>query len=97
MKFIGLIHENLRPRMVRLPVFSDHALQRLNMPVLAIAGGKDVLIDSAETKRRLEQNVPQAKIRYLPEAGHFIPAQREAILEVFLTSVLFRGTILRGT
>jgi pimeloyl-ACP methyl ester carboxylesterase len=97
MKFIALIHENLRPRLVKLPVFSDAALQRLNMPVLAIAGGKDVLIDSAETKRRLEQNVPQAKIRYLPEAGHFIPAQREAILEFLLTGALFRDTILRET
>ncbi len=97
MTFIALIHKNLRPRMVKFPIFSDDALGRLNMPVLVIAGGKDVLIDSAETKRRLEQNVPQAKIRYLPEAGHFIPAQREAVQEFLLTGALLRETILRGT
>ena len=96
MNFIALIHKNLRPRLVKLPRFSDDALRRLTMPVLAILGGKDVLLDSAETKARLEQNVPQAKIRYLPEAGHFIPAQREAIQEFLLTGALLRETILRG-
>jgi pimeloyl-ACP methyl ester carboxylesterase len=85
MKFMGLIHEHFRPRLVKLPVFSDQSLQRLTMPVLAIVGGKDVLLDSAETKRRLERNVPHAEVRYLPDAGHLIPRQTEAILE-FLTA-----------
>ena len=38
------------------------------MPVMALVGGKDVLLDSAGTRRRLEQNVSRAEIRYLPEA-----------------------------
>ena len=84
--FVALIHENFRPRMVKLPVFSDAALKRLTMPVLAIVGGKDVLLDSAGTKRRLEANVPHAEIRYLPEAGHVIPGQRAAILEFLRTA-----------
>jgi len=79
--FLSLIFENFRPRMVKMPVFSDAALQRLTMPVLAIVGGKDVLLDSAATKRRLERNVPHAEIRYHPEAGHFIPRQTAPILE----------------
>jgi pimeloyl-ACP methyl ester carboxylesterase len=81
--------------MVKLPVFSDEALQRLEMPVMAIVGGKDVLFDSAETKQRLEQNVPRAEVRYLPETGHLIPPQTAAILEFLLTHSVFRGTILR--
>ena len=97
MQFMSLIHKNFRSRMVKLPIFSDDALRRLTMPVMAIVGGKDVLLDSAETKRRLEQNVPHAEIRYFPDAGHFIPAQRDAILEFLLTGALLRGTILRGT
>jgi pimeloyl-ACP methyl ester carboxylesterase len=97
MDFMALIHKNLRPRMVKLPVFSDEALQRLTMPVLAIVGGKDVLLDSAETKRRLERNVPRIEVRYLPEAGHLIPPQTAAILEFLLTQPVFRGTILRDT
>ncbi len=48
--FMSLIHKTLRPRMVKLPIFSDQALQRLTMPVMAILGGKDVLLDSAETE-----------------------------------------------
>jgi pimeloyl-ACP methyl ester carboxylesterase len=96
MQFMSLIHRNFRSRMVKLPIFSNDALRRLTMPVMAIVGGKDVLIDSAETKRRLEQNVPRAEIRYLPDAGHFIPSQRDAILEFLLTGARLRGTILRG-
>jgi pimeloyl-ACP methyl ester carboxylesterase len=84
MEFVQLIHNNFRPRRVKLPVFSDHALAGLNMPVLAILGGQDVLIDSEETRRRLERNVPQAEIRYLPEAGHFIPPQTAPILDFLL-------------
>ena len=81
LQFISLIHKHLRPRIVKLPVFSDAALRRLSMPVLAILGGKDVLIDSTETKQRLERNVPLAEIRYLPEAGHLIPKQTAPILD----------------
>jgi pimeloyl-ACP methyl ester carboxylesterase len=81
LEFFSLIHKNFRPRMVKLPIFSDAALRRLTMPVLAIVGGQDVLIDSDETKRRLERNVPHAEIRYLPEAGHFIPSQTAPILD----------------
>jgi len=81
LQFIALIHKHLRPRIVKLPVFSDAALRRLSMPVLAILGGKDVLIDSTETKQRLERNVPLAEIRYLPEAGHLIPKQTAPILD----------------
>ncbi len=88
MSFVSLIHENLRPRMVKLPVFSDDALKRLTMPVLAILGGKDVLLDSAETKQRLERNVPHAEIRYFPEVGHFIPGQTATILEFLRKSLV---------
>jgi alpha-beta hydrolase superfamily lysophospholipase len=79
LEFFALIHKNFRRRMVKLPIFSDAALRRLTMPMLVVVGGKDVLIDSTETKRRLERNVPQAEIRYLPEAGHFIPGQTAPI------------------
>jgi pimeloyl-ACP methyl ester carboxylesterase len=97
MDFMSLIHNTLRPRMVKLPIFSDHALQRLTMPVMAILGGKDVLLSSAKTRERLKRNVPHVEIRFDPEAGHFIPLQTAPILEFLLTRVLFRDTILRGT
>jgi pimeloyl-ACP methyl ester carboxylesterase len=83
-RFVALIHQHFRPRIVKLPVFSDAALRRLTMPVLAIVGARDVLLDSAQTKRRLAQLVPNAEVVFLPEAGHFIPGQTARILE-FLT------------
>ncbi len=86
-EFIALIHENFRPRMVKLPVFRDEALRKLTMPVLAIVGGKDVLLDSAGTARRLKANVPHAEVRYLPEAGHFIPGQNAVVLEFLRAQV----------
>ena len=66
--------------MVKLPVFSDDALGRLNMPVLAIVGGRDMLLDSRKTKSRLERLAPNAQVVCLPEAGHFIPGQTTRIL-----------------
>lgn len=80
-QYFSLIHKNFRTRMVKMPVFSDDALKRLTMPVMAILGGKDVLLDSAHTKQRLERNVAHTEIRYFPDAGHFIPDQTAPILE----------------
>jgi pimeloyl-ACP methyl ester carboxylesterase len=93
MKFLSLIHENFRPRMVKIPVFSDDALKRLTMPVMAILGGQDVLLDSEETKQRLARNVPHAEIRYFPEVGHFIPGQTATVLE-FLRGAAIQNQIV---
>jgi pimeloyl-ACP methyl ester carboxylesterase len=87
LQYFTLIHENFRPRRVKLPVFGDDALKCLSMPVTAILGGQDVLLDSEQTKQRLARNVPHAEIRYFPEAGHFIPGQTAPILEFLCRSV----------
>src|SRR5262249_9513847 len=93
MEFVALIHEHFKPRMERVPVFSDAALKRLTMPVLAIVGGKDVMLDSAETKRRLEACVPHAEIRCLPEGGHAIKGQSAAIVEFLRGAKSFTATL----
>ena len=67
--------------MVHLPVFSDDALRRLTMPLLAIVGGRDVLLASRETKQRLERHAPHAEVVYLPEAGHLITGQTAKVIE----------------
>lgn len=85
--FIALIHENFRPRLVKMPIMSDAALKRLTMPVLAILGGKDVILDSAETRRRLEHTVPSAKIRYYPESGHMLSRQTGEISDFLRDAV----------
>jgi pimeloyl-ACP methyl ester carboxylesterase len=89
--FVSLIFQNLRPRRERHPIFSDDELKRLTMPVMAILGGKDVIFDSAAIKHRLENAVPHAEIRYLPEAGHFIPGQTAPILEFLCCEKLARA------
>jgi pimeloyl-ACP methyl ester carboxylesterase len=84
--FMVLIFKYFRPRVVKIPIFSDGALQRLTMPVLAIVGGKDVMLDSARTRDRLAPIVPHADIRFLPDARHYIPGQTETILEFLRAS-----------
>ncbi len=79
--FIALIHRHFGTRIVKLPVFSDSALARLGVQLLAIVGARDVLLDSAQTKRRLDKLVPSAQVVFLPEAGHLITGQITRVLE----------------
>ncbi len=83
--FVSLIFEHFRPRRDKLPVFDDEALRRLTMPVLLIVGGRDAMLDSADTVRRLERAVPRASVCLLPEAGHLILDQTARILEFLLS------------
>ena len=72
---MGLIGREVRPRVVKIPVISDAGLVSLTMPVLAIVGGRDVLIDSVETRDRLAHHAPHADVVFLPEGRHFLPGQ----------------------
>lgn len=85
-EMMTLIGAHIRPRIVKIPLLSDAQIAALP-PTLAIVGGKDVLIDSDDTKRRLEVNSPRTRVIYLPEAKHFIPGQSQAILDFLLTHV----------
>ncbi len=73
--FLALIFKHFRVRTERLPVLTDDALKRLTMPVLAILGGRDVMVDSPGIRRRLEAHAPRAQIRWLAEDGHFLRGQ----------------------
>jgi pimeloyl-ACP methyl ester carboxylesterase len=88
MEFMAMVQRHFRSRKERMPIFSDSALRQLTMPVLAILGGKDVILDSHETKARLARTVPHAVIRYLPDLGHGVFGERAAILD-FLASPKF--------
>ncbi len=79
--FMALIFENLRPRTAALPVFSDQALSALRMPVLAILGARDTMVDSTVIRERLAQVVPHALIRFLADAGHDLGDQSQSVLE----------------
>jgi pimeloyl-ACP methyl ester carboxylesterase len=82
--FIALIFAHFQPRTGKLPVFSDEALRRLTVPVLAVIGAKDVLLNSQQTKSRLERNVRNADVRLLPDAGHLIRDQTKPVAEFLM-------------
>jgi len=84
LEFSALVFANFRPRRKKLPVLSDAKLQTLTMPVLAVVGARDVLLDSRDTKRRLEKNVAKAQVRLLPRTGHLIRGETKTVL-AFLT------------
>jgi pimeloyl-ACP methyl ester carboxylesterase len=79
-QLLGLVGRTIRPRVVKLPRLSDAELNRLTMPMLVIVGGKDVLLDSEDTRRRLARSAPHAELIFLLEARHFIPGQASRIL-----------------
>ena len=64
------VRSGLIARMQPIPVFPDRQLRQLNMPVLTIVGGRDVIFDSHDTKRRVDANVEQSHVILLPDAGH---------------------------
>ena len=80
-----VIAKHFRHRRGRLRLFSDDHLRRLTMPVLAILGARDALLDAGGTKRRLEQFAPRTTVRWLPDAGHVVRDHTATMLE-FLTS-----------
>jgi pimeloyl-ACP methyl ester carboxylesterase len=84
--YLMLIHTHFRPRRERLPTFDDDQLGRLRMPVLAIVGGRDRMLDSYGTRRRLERAVPSATVRLLPDAGHVLLGQSGVVLDFLRTS-----------
>ena len=79
-EFISLISGNCRPRMEKLPIFSDEALRRLVMPVFAIFGGKEVFFDPDAARRRLESLLPDIKVDYRPDSPHVIRDRAVPIL-----------------
>ncbi|NKY97980.1 alpha/beta fold hydrolase [Nocardiopsis alborubida] len=70
---------HFRPRTETLPRFSDRALARLSMPVLAIVGERDAMFDSGQSARRLRESVPHAAVSVLPGVGHAVLGQGPAI------------------
>ncbi|GAB2555784.1 alpha/beta fold hydrolase [Nocardia heshunensis] len=78
---IALTFTHFNPRSGKLPIFTDAQLSTLKMPVLVIVGADDAMFKSAETARRAEQSIADATIRILPDTGHAILGQTEAVQE----------------
>ncbi|MGW5051722.1 alpha/beta fold hydrolase [Actinokineospora sp. NPDC004072] len=89
-EYLALMFTHFLPRRDRLPVFPDDALRGLTMPVLAIAGERDAMFDSAGTAARLTRAVPHARVTVLPGVGHSIVGQTQPVLD-FLRDVAHLG------
>ncbi len=81
--FMSLIFRHFRQNLTKVSRFSDEALARVRSPVLLIVGARDAMIDSAETRRRLETAVAALEVRWLPDTGHAVVGQA-APIEDFL-------------
>jgi pimeloyl-ACP methyl ester carboxylesterase len=83
--YVLLIQQSYTPRRGRLPVFTDDQLRGLTMPLLAITGAKDGLLDARGTSRRLRRLVPQATVILLSEAGHLLLVRTGVVLDFLST------------
>ncbi|NUT44424.1 MAG: alpha/beta fold hydrolase [Thermoactinospora sp.] len=73
--FILLIFTHFRPRRDPLP-----SLPLTDRPMLVVLGGRDAMIDAERTRKIVEELAPSATVRWLPESGHLLRGQSEAIL-----------------
>lgn len=67
--------------MVSIPRLTDAQLSQLRMPILAVVGGRDVLLDSRDTRARLRRAAPQAEICFIEEGYHFLPGQAPRLMD----------------
>lgn len=72
---IELLSRYVRPRRDRYQIFSDDALRRLTMPVLAVLGERGRVFDPVQTRRRLETLLPDVRVDVLAGAGHALLGQ----------------------
>lgn len=71
----------IKPRVVKIPQLTDDQLSGLDMPVLAIIGGRDVLLDSRDTRARLQRSAPHAEVCFIEDGYHFLPGQTARVMD----------------
>jgi pimeloyl-ACP methyl ester carboxylesterase len=76
-----LISAHFRYRVETVPRVPPVRLQRLSMPVLLLVGGRDIMLDSRKSARLVEQFVPNATVRLLPDEGHVLTGQAATIAD----------------
>ncbi|ENE4777096.1 MULTISPECIES: alpha/beta fold hydrolase [Klebsiella] len=84
-KSVGLA---AKPRVIRIPQLTDAQLRELSMPILTIIGERDVLLDSRDTRDRLQRTVPHAEIRFIEAGYHFLPDQAPHVMDFLERSTL---------
>ena len=65
--------EHFKPRLEAIPVVPVERLRALAMPVQAHFGAHDVLLDQRDAAAKLRGARPDADVRLVEDAGHFLP------------------------
>ncbi|HBP0923870.1 alpha/beta fold hydrolase [Pseudomonas aeruginosa] len=78
----------VKPRMLHIPQLTDAQLGEFDMPILTIIGGRDVLLDSQDTRDRLQRVVPHAEVCFIEDGYHFLPDLAPRVMEFLERSVL---------
>lgn len=78
----------IKPRVVQIPRLTDAELARLDIPILAVVGGRDVLLDSRDTCERLRRHAPQADICFIEDGYHFLPGQASRVMDFLERTIL---------
>lgn len=79
LSYTSLIGKHFKPRMAKLPLFSDLSIRRLTMPVCMVFGERDVLIPPVKSIERLKGSASHAKTVLLPGTGHVVVDQADRI------------------
>ena len=79
-----LIAATFNTRKEAIPPFTDDELKSLSMPSAVFVGGKDILLNSAETAQRYKRLIPSATVVMMPERGHSLTGLTDEI-KAFLT------------
>ncbi len=83
---LTLIMTQFKPRIEPLPIFPDHELKRLTMPMLVLMGDRDALRDPQRISARLQQLVPDLKATVIHGGGHALMNTAEDILAFLVGS-----------
>jgi pimeloyl-ACP methyl ester carboxylesterase len=70
-----VIFRNFRLRMERIPRFTDADLAGLSIPLQVVVGSDDALLNSQETRERVERCVRRGRVLCVENAGHMLPPQ----------------------
>jgi pimeloyl-ACP methyl ester carboxylesterase len=81
------ISRAIKPRAIKIPQLGNAALEAFTMPLLAIVGGRDALIDSYDTRLRLERHMPHAEVCFVEEGYHFLPDQSQRVFDFLVRNL----------
>ena len=82
--FLNLIMENFNPVTGALPMLTDEQMRALTMPVLMLAGEKDVTMNPAQAVERLRRFAPQARTIIIKNAAHVITGAMDTVMPFLL-------------